>query len=85
MLGQDFSGRLIHASKLVTKSAQDCGLTRPRRSCEDEEPRCTVTHENKTLHGAWVHRELLIDCEEDRTLRAVLVGMLREADAETQD
>jgi len=24
--------------------------------------------------------ELLIDCEEDRTLRAVLVRMLREAD-----
>jgi hypothetical protein len=24
--------------------------------------------------------ELLVDCEEDRVLRAVLVGMLREAD-----
>jgi hypothetical protein len=28
--------------------------------------------------------ELLIDCEEDRTLRAVVVGMLREAARQAQ-
>jgi hypothetical protein len=27
-----------------------------------------------------IFAELLVDCEEDRALRAVLVGMLREAD-----
>jgi hypothetical protein len=29
---------------------------------------------------SWTFAELLIDCEEDRTLRAVLVRMLRESD-----
>jgi hypothetical protein len=30
------------------------------------------------LSGSRTFAELLIDCEEDRVLRAVLVGMLRE-------
>ena len=33
-----------------------------------------------SYHRAAAIAELLIDCEEDRVLRAVLVGMLREAD-----
>jgi len=33
------------------------------------------------VHSVEPTAELLIDCEKDRTLRAVLVGMLREGDA----
>jgi hypothetical protein len=34
----------------------------------------------ETTSGTRAFAELLISCEEDRTLRAVLVGILREAD-----
>ena len=33
---------------------------------------------NRAQRGLLIVAELLIGCEEDRTLRAVLVGMLRE-------
>jgi len=40
-----------------------------------------MMHSRPPVHSVQPTAELLIDCEKDRTLRAVLVGMLREEDA----
>jgi hypothetical protein len=45
-----------------------------------EASRILPKHRGASVSAAWRPGELLSDCEEDRTLRAVLVGMLREAD-----
>ena len=42
----------------------------------------SLSLQSDTRHRTFA--ELLIDCEEDRTWRAVLVGMLREADRDAK-
>jgi len=43
------------------------------------EPSARGPRSHRELAGTPISAELLIDCEADRTLRAVLVGMLRES------
>ena len=43
-----------------------------------------LSNRGTTASPRRMRAELLIDCEEDRTLRAVLVGMLREGDGESR-
>jgi hypothetical protein len=71
------SGELYRASgaELVRERQRCRSLLQAFNTQPDE--RLAVLRDLLGRPGRW---GLLIDCEEDRTLRAVLVGMLREAD-----
>jgi hypothetical protein len=72
------AGRVRLLSKTAwTKTRHDApSITSRSPDKESQEKPRMLTHPVASRAFA----ELLIDCEEDRTLRAVLVGMLREAE-----